>query len=492
MAVVPNFLGPSYTSQSPNADAELCMNWYVERMESQGAKVPYVLYPCPGFTSSATVAQSPGRGLFATGGLTNRLFGVVGFKLYEYTSNGTVTNDRADLDSDGFPATFATNSAGQMMITSGGSLYCYTLSGDSIEKITTFSGGGIPIRQVTYLSDRFVALDATDSTFYWSAILDGSQSTGWDLGSATLRSTEPDPWVSMSVVQGQLWLLGSLTSDVYYTTNDPLSPYLPIPGALLEQGCAAGFSRCDLDSTLAWVGQNTNGRGMIWRSSGYAPVRISTHAVEYAIQGYSTIADAVAFAYQDQGHSFYVVNFPTAGATWVYDTATQLWHQRGFWNVSQSAYTVYRVQYAASCFNQNFVLDNSTGTLYTMSITVGTDVDGSAIRRERRSPHQWDGASLNRVFFPGMQIDMQTGLGLNADSTVPSIDLTWSDDGGLTYPVQTKQAASAGNLGQYQVRVLYLQLGSSRDRVWRLVTNMTVPARLLQAVYRPDPIVGAN
>jgi hypothetical protein len=460
-------------------------------MESQGAKVPYVLYPCPGFTTFATVAQSPGRGLFATGGLTNRLFAVVGFKLKEYASNGTVT-DRGDVDSDSYPATFAANPAiDAMMVTSGGSLYHFKFSDNSFEKITTFSGAGVPIRQVVYLSSRFIAFDATASAFYWSAINDGSQATGWSLGSKALRSTQPDPWVSMSVVLGQLWLLGSLTSDVYYTTADPLNPYLPIPGALLEQGAAAGFSLVDLDSTLVWVGQNSEGRGMIWRSSGYSPVRISTKAVEFAIQGYSTISDAVAFAYQDQGHSFYVVNFPTAGATWVYDTSTQLWHQRGYWNTGTSQFQVYRVQYAASCFNQNFALDNSTGTLYTVSTTVYTDVDGTNIRRVRRTPHQWDGASLNRVFFPGLQIDMQTGIGLVA-GIAPQVVLQWSDDGGQSFPLASQQAASAGAMGATQVRVQFLRLGSSRDRVWEVVCSDPVPWRLLQAVYRPDPVVGMS
>lgn len=490
--VIPNFLGPSYTSQSPNADAELCMNWYIERMESAGAKVTYVMYPTPGFTSFCTAAQSPGRGLFATGGLTNRLFAVVGFKLFEYFSNGTKT-DRADLDSDGYPATFATNGAegSQMMVTSGGSLYCYNLTSDNVDKITEFSGNSIPIRQVIYLTNRFVALDATASAYYWSALNNGDDSSGWSVGSKTVRSTAADPWVSMAVVLGRIWLQGTLTSDVYAPTDNANDPYQAIPGAYLEQGIAAGFSAVNLDSTLVWVGQNANGRGVVWRSNGYAPERISTHAVEFAIQGYATIADAVAFAYQEQGHSFAVINFPTADATWIYDTSTGLWHERGLWDSDANAYEALRVQYAASCFNQNFALDRSTGTLYTMSINDTSDVDGSVIRRVRRSPHQWDGSSINRVFFRGLQIDMQTGIGLSGEDP-PQVMLNWSNDGGQSFPIELQQAASAGTLGDRQVRVIFNRLGSARDRVWQLVCSDPVPWRIIQAVYRPDPIVGIN
>ena len=42
------FCGPSYTSQSVIADAELCMNWYPEQMESDAAPSRDVLYPTPG------------------------------------------------------------------------------------------------------------------------------------------------------------------------------------------------------------------------------------------------------------------------------------------------------------------------------------------------------------------------------------------------------------------------------------------------------------
>ncbi len=488
--IVPNFFGPSYTSQSPNFSAQMMMNSYPEHAEMPGAKAAYAAYPCPGFASFSTVAQSPGRGLFATGGLTNRLFGVIGFKLYEYTSDG-VAHDRADVDADAYPATFATNgiAGNQMMVTSGGSLYVYNFADDSVAKITTFSGASVPIRQVTYLTDRFIALDATASQYYWSALSDG---TSWNLGNTTIRTTAPDPWVSMSVILGRLWLLGTLTYDVYAPTDNPQDPYQPIPGAYGEQGCAAPFSLVNVDSTLVWVGQNANGRGVIWRSNGYAPERISTHAVEFAIQGYSTISDAVAFAYQDQGHSFCVINFPTANATWVYDTTTGLWHQRGYWDSVHSTFLAYRVQYFASAFNENFAQDRSTGTLYTMSITDYSDVDGSVIRRVFRSPHQWDGDAINQVRCPDIQIDMQTGIGLSGAGTPPQVMLNWSSDGGLSYPTELTQAASAGSIGQYGTRVIYTRLGEFRDRVWQLVVTDTVPWRFIQAVYRWPPQIGVS
>lgn len=464
------------------------MNWYLERMESPYAKAQYVLNPCPGFEEFASAVESPGRGLFSAGTLTDRVFTVIGFQLYEVLSGGTMT-DRGDVDSDDYPATFATSgtSGGQMMITSGGTLYVYDLAANTLTAIAALSA--VNLRQVVYLNNRFIALDAESSAYYWSALNNGAS---WSTGSKAVRSTAADPWISMSVVLGQLWLQGTRTSDVYYPTAIATEPYASIPGAYLEQGIVGSFASANLDSTLAWLGQNANGHRVVYRSNGYSPQQISTRAVEFAIQGYSTVADADAFAYQDQGHYFFVLNFPTADATWVYDTTEQLWHERGYWNTDTSEFEVYRPNSYCQAFNKQLVGDRETGAIYEMSVTEYFDVDGENIRRVRRTPFTWDGGNLNRVFYPGMQIDMQTGIGLTDMSTPPQVMLNWSDDGGLNYPAELMTAASAGALGASQVRVQFMRLGSSRSRSWQLVCTDEVPWRIVQAVFRPDPMVGTS
>jgi hypothetical protein len=107
---------------------------------------------------------------------------------------------------------------------------------------------------------------------------------------------------------------------------------------------------------------------MAWRFDGYRPVRISTHAQEYEWSTYSTISDAVAYAYQDQGHAFYVLYFPTVSKTWVYDTATQLWHERGYWDATVGAYTAHRSWWHVFAFGKHLVGDWKTGTIYEMKI----------------------------------------------------------------------------------------------------------------------------
>ena len=44
------FVGPSYVSQSPIADCEELIHWFVEQIESPSAPVHSALYPTPGVT----------------------------------------------------------------------------------------------------------------------------------------------------------------------------------------------------------------------------------------------------------------------------------------------------------------------------------------------------------------------------------------------------------------------------------------------------------
>ncbi len=57
------------------------------------------------------------------------------------------------------------------------------------------------------------------------------------------------------------------------------------------------------------------------------------HFIDYLIRYYEDhfrIDDAIGWSYDREGHSFYVVNFPTAGVMLVSDQTLREWHRRGF------------------------------------------------------------------------------------------------------------------------------------------------------------------
>lgn len=466
---IPAFANGFYTSQNPGADCELCVNWYPERMESPGAKTDTVLYPCPGFSAFATLSPGPIRGMWHQNGLT---VVVSGFNAYLVDSLGASTL-MGVVAVDGNPAVITSNGdgGGQIFITSGDTGYCYDIG------TTAFTTEITGATTCDFLDGYIVVLDATTSTMKVSGLNDA---TAWDPTQIAQRTQGGDTWVAMRIINSDIWLMGSQTSEAWYNQGTFPFPFGPRSGAFIQQGCAAAFAMNSLNSTLVWLSQNAQGAGMVNRLDGYAPVRISTHALEFAIQGYARTDDAVSFVYQEQGHTFYVLNFPTANATWVYDSATNLWHQRGYWNPNLTDFQCYRPQYFCHTANNvNLVGDRLTGAVYTMAITTATDVDGAGIRRLRRFRAFSDNERY--VFYSNLQFDMESGTALSSgQGSDPQVMLSWSNDGGHTF--SSEIWTSAGLRGQYGARVLFRgSLGRARNRVFDVIVSDPIPWRINSA-----------
>jgi hypothetical protein len=140
-------------------------------------------------------------------------------------------------------------------------------------------------------------------------------------------------------------------------------------------------------------------------------VRVSTHAVEYAIAQYGNISDAISYTYQQEGHAFYVLTFPSANATWVYDVSTQAWHERaGFDN---GEFTRHRSNCQCNFAGTTVVGDFQTGNIY--SLNLDTYADNGEIQKWLRS---WRALptgqnNLKRTAQHSLQLDCESGVGLN-------------------------------------------------------------------------------
>src|SRR5262249_17218065 len=277
------------------------------------------------------------------------------------TQRGTV---QADLN----PATITWNgpTGNALLITSGGVAYGYNLLTNTLTANIT----ALPARMGAFLSDRFLALDDTTSTLQASNLL----STFFAPTMIAVRSAEADPWIAMTVVHNEIWLFGSLTTEVWYDAGAFPFPFQPVPGALLEQGIAAPFSATRDGSPLQWVGQNTQGARVIWQANGYQPQRVSTHGIEAQLSTMTTVADALSFTYQDRGHLLWCPIFPTADQAFHFDIALGPagWGERLFWNTALGTWNALRVGHHVYAFDQHLVGDRQTGTIYTMAPTVYT------------------------------------------------------------------------------------------------------------------------
>lgn len=465
----PSFCGPTYTSLSPNVDAEWSMNWFVEQTESDGAKVQRWLASAPGFQRFTTLPEYPNRGLLTQNG---RTFAANGAGVYELSANRSYTR-LGTVTQDSNPATLSTNGpAGhQVFITSGRAGYIFDLVSGGFSTIAN-----LVVDQGAFVDGYFLGLNTQTATLQISALEDGLT---WNLGDVAQRNTAGDKWQALLVAHRDVWLFGSQRTDVWRNTGNAAFPFQPIDGADLNQGILAPFSAVVLDNAPVWLGGNENGPGVVWQANGYVPTRISTHAVEIAIQRYARIDDAVAWSYEENGHSFYVLTFPSARATWVYDAATQLWHERGLWQPNVGSFNAYRPQTHAFAFGTHLVGDRESGTIFEMSQQWSADVDGAALRRVRRSPYiqKDDNYRARHVSF---EADFEVGLGATTGQGArPLAMLRWSDDQAKTW--STERDWTTGDLGQYQTRVRWLNLGMARNRIYELSYSEPLPAKLAQA-----------
>lgn len=285
----------------------------------------------------------------------------------------------------------------------------------------------------------------------------------------------PDPLVSVIVMHREIWLIGQLTCEIWYDAGAADFAFQAMPGAFIEHGCVAPYSVAAQDLSVFWLSQDKQGQAIVIEGSSYQAHRVSTHAIENEIRGYANIADAIGFCYQEEGHVFYVLAFPSADVTWVYDKAVGLWHQRA-WTDSQGVLHRHRANCAMNAYGTIVCGDWQNGNLYNWDLDTYTDI-GQPISRIRSMPHLLE--SLNRIFYTNLIADMQVGTddgfedGYDSVANPPTVGLRFSDDRGVTYGSLLKQ--STGTLGQYKTSVQFRRLGMARDRVFEL--SWSFPAK---------------
>lgn len=324
--------------------------------------------------------------------------------------------------------------------------------------------------RVDYIDGYFIFNRPGTEQFYISS-LGGTDFDALDFASA---EGAPDNIVTLIVDHRQLLIFGSESGEMFEDTGNADFPFQRSGGVFIEQGCASKHGVTKIDNTVFWIGSNKAGSGIIWRLDGTRPVRVSTHAIEFAIQNYSTLSDCIAYAYQQEGHSFVVFIFPTAGATWVYDASTNLWHERSYLNPATGTYGRHRSNCHAFFGGLHVVGDWENGKLYALDLDYFTD-NGDPLARIRVEPHVFDG-DYKRLLEGRLQIDFEAGVGTQTGQGFdPQALYDHSDDGGHTW--KPTRSTGIGRVGQYSKRAIWRRNGMFRDRVRRI--TVTDPVRVI-------------
>lgn len=486
-------VGGAYQSQNVAADNQACINLYVEKDESGAGKSDLMLLSTPGLALAYQLPDSPIRAEFyvSTAGVLSRAFAIAGSTLCELIPQagvavGTVANGgvivRGGVANDGKPACMASSNI-QLIIASGGQGYCFTLATNILTPPIATIVGAI---QVIYIDGFFIASIADSARFFVSGAEDG---INWDAGQTDIVSVFPDNVVSMNTILRTLCLFGKKKSVCYYDSGGSgvnTFPFDVVPGGTSEQGSAATFGIVPADNTLFGIWKDDKGSGVAFRAVGYSFQRISTHAIEFAWQSYPKISDAVAYAYQDQGHTVIHWHFPSAnnglGATWCFDVATGLWFQKAFWDSGLGKFTAHRSWMHMFAFDKHLVGDWASGNIYQMAIQApdglggwnfATDF-GNAIHRIRTSPYVGNDGGFTTINYFELMAD--TGLGPNPPLLA---------GGTAAYDSTFIQTIGGTALGKFRARIAVSSVAGHTYNIQGLFQNVgAVPlvARLVNAV----------
>jgi hypothetical protein len=273
-------------------------------------------------------------------------------------------------------------------------------------------------------------------TVYFSQINEGRF---WNPLDFFVKANYPDNVAALIADHQELYTIGNLEStQVWRDVGGADNPFAPDAGAVIHLGCQAPNSVVRLGNGVAWIGGDMRRGGRkAYHAAGYNPVPVSTPAVEAEWAKYPSVSDAVAFTMMDQGHECWVISFPQANRTWVYDATIGWWHQRGWWNPTADNWD--RIRTWVHCVvsldgirELHYGGDWQSSAIYVISTQYQTDDDHMMVRR-RRAPHLT--TENMRRFYSRFEIDCDV-------------------------------------LGKQ--RVFWNRLGAGRDRIWQLDSEQLV------------------
>lgn len=483
------FVGQAYSAPDIYQDAQRLVNWYCEISQDEKSKTPVALLGSPGLNviqdfnvlsgDIALVANGGVRGAWVLPGGTQAVW-VAGTHvvLMIMTVPATQTSiaqfstfNIGSLLTNSGPVCIRDNGAGgYVVIVDGPYGYTYNIASGVFAQITdpAFLGAD----RVAFIDGWLIFNQPGTQNFYTNA------PTPYTITFAgaffAKNDTSTDNLITLMENNRELWLIGERHSEVWYNAGGANFAFSRIPGVAPQIGCSAKHSIARLGSSLVWLGQSERGQNVVIKTNQYSYEDISTRAIEHAISQYPLVSDAIGFTYEEEGHLFYQLTFPTADKTWVYDLTSNMWHEKASFDPVTGAFH----RHKANCFvnfqNIRMVGDFQLMLVYNMSrqyfVDGGTSPElDTPLIAIRRCPHIWNRENRERMFFSAVQIEFAPGVGLQTgQGSDPQIMLMWSDEGGVSGTFGTQHFVGIGKAGKFKNRAIKRRLSWAWDRVFEV------------------------
>lgn len=355
----------------------------------------------------------------------------------------------------GGPATIAWNgaNAGQVAVVAGTRYWIW--DGSTLSEVS--SGAFTSYGSVAFVDGYFSLTESGGGRLTVTDLYDGKTLAADDVATAEHR---PDNLIRVTTSGGMIWFMGERSIEPWQNVGAVDFPFSPLQSTVIEKGIRSAAEVAILDNTIFW----NSSEPRVYRQNNFAPERVSTHAVEASMERHAT--DVVSFAYQHEGHDWYVVRSEDRPA-WVYDAATQSWHERstginyGPWEATASVF-----------HDGQWYLGTADGYLCTLG---GFQDRGSEMRREATTGVISNGGDTFEIDSLYARVEAGTG---------GTLMWQYSRDGRV---FERENFRSVGAAGNYRTQQRWRNLGQFTDFAFRLACTDNVDFAIYEAGINGDP-----
>ena len=308
----------------PALNNETCLNLF----EFEGAMIPTA-----GFTE---ILQSLGsnnaeaRGIFYSD-ILNQCVVVIDATLYAITETtfralGNLKTSRGKVFFAENGLTTTPNSStgdpgAQIVISDNENIYVYTLDNNFSIALDDKSD---PVRfipgTIAYQNGYFFVNDLNSDRIYASSINNALvfPVLNFDLAAARTRSCV--------AFKNLLYVFAKDATNLFYSDPTlPTFPYAPDVSRAWEYGCLAPGSVAVSLGVICWLSNTRYGNPTLLVSTGGSPTSISTPGIDALINTFKNPKDAEGFIYEEDGHTFYQINFNEDNNSLLYDFKSKKW-----------------------------------------------------------------------------------------------------------------------------------------------------------------------
>jgi hypothetical protein len=453
MTAIP-FPKTSAPGQRPHESAGRLINAYHEALVA-GATSEDSWRRAPGLKRFATTSNTGWRGAILTG---NDLYAAWSGSVARYDSTGAETSVGTLAGTKN--VTWAVNNKSPtpdiVVVDPDNGASVVTSS-----SVASYPDADLPaVNSVTFL-DGYFFFSTGDGRCFASALNDTAINALDEVGAQGKR----DGLIRV-IAFADLYMCGQLSIEIYHDTAEatgfPFSRVTVIPKGLLGPYAISGFED-GMGKGIIFVGDDKR----VYALNGYSPTAISTPDVDRALasfmDGGGDVNDIEMFPYSIRGHSCIALKTPSW--TWVFDIDTIHWHERRShlienWRATQSIFA----------FNKWLCGDHATGNIQQITGTIGNE-DGDPLPFFVESGAV--SAFPNRVAVPEATFSMARGVGMvtgtDPSQTDPSVNISWSDDAGMSWSVPRILKLGRQQLAQGPLRLPKTGMTHNEARRWRVV-----------------------